>query len=142
MSTIENRLPSPSGCCGNCYGGVFHKGLVGRVSVSDGQGGIIAITRAGAREAQERGDVAVFARSVERRSAVHGRAVSWFAASADVRGWRWLGPAELRADGGWHGRRDDGARHAPDLGIVHAGARTAIEVELHAKAPRRLSGTA
>jgi len=36
-------------------------------------------------------------------------------------------------------QREDGARHAPDLGLVRDGSRTAIEVELHAKAPRRLA---
>lgn len=68
----------------------------------------------------------------------HGRAVSWVAASAEVRGWRWLGPAELRDGGGWRLQREDGARHLPDLGLVYSGHRVAVEVELHAKAPIRL----
>ena len=60
------------------------------------------------------------------------------AASAEVRGWRWLGPAELRSDGGWRVRRDDGARHLPDLGLIYDGNRVAVEVELQPKAPRRV----
>jgi hypothetical protein len=60
------------------------------------------------------------------------------AALADVRDWPWLGPAELGADDRWRVRRDDGARHRPDLGLVIRGQRVAVEVELHAKAPARL----
>jgi len=77
-------------------------------------------------------------RSAAPSSARHGRAVSWVAASAELRGWGWLGPAQLRGDTGWRVHRDDGARHAPDLGLVYDGNRIAVEVELHAKAPARL----
>lgn len=60
------------------------------------------------------------------------------AASAELRGWRWLGPAELRDDERWRLRRDDGARHLPDLGLIYNGHRIAIEVELQPKAPQRV----
>jgi hypothetical protein len=38
----------------------------------------------------------VSARSVAPSSARHGRSVSWVATSLELRGLRWLGPAELR----------------------------------------------
>jgi hypothetical protein len=57
----------------------------------------------------------------------------------ELRRLQWLGPAALRAGSGWRSQRDDGARHTPDLGLVHAdGGRTAIEVELHPKSSDRL----
>ena len=41
---------------------------------------------------------------------------------------------------GWRAQRDDGSRHSPDLGLVHAdGRRTAIEVELQPKSRARLA---
>lgn len=114
-------------------------GLVDRVVVGDGDGGAVALTRAGARVAFEHGaEGVVRPQSTASSSARHGRAVSWVAASADLRGWRWLGPAELRAEAGWRVSREDGARHAPDLGLVIGDQRVAIEVELHRKAPKRL----
>ncbi len=95
-----------------------------------------AITRAGARVAREHGAVWVVApNSSSASTGRHARAISWVAASSELRGRRWLGPAELRADSGWRVARDDGARHAPDLGLVYDGKRIALEVELHAKAP-------
>jgi hypothetical protein len=112
---------------------------VRRVRNGDGEGGVVLITRAGAREAGERGtEHPVSARSAAPRTAVHGRAVSWVAASADVRGWQWFGPAEMRVEGDWDMRREDGATHSPDLIVVRGDTRTAIEVELHTKAPKRL----
>jgi len=114
-------------------------GLVARVVAGDGEGGVVRITRAGAREARERGETSVVApRSAAPSSARHDRAVSWVAASCDLRGWEWLGPTALRQQQGWRGWRDDGARHLPDLGFVVDGQRVAIEVELHAKASKRL----
>jgi hypothetical protein len=114
-------------------------GLLWRAWVGDGGGGVVAVTRAGAREAQERGAVGVVVpRSAAPRSARHGRAVSWAAAAVELRGIEWLGPAQLRTTE-WRVRRDDGAHHAPDLGLVRDGARTAVEVELHPKAPARLA---
>lgn len=114
-------------------------GLVERVSGGDGDGGIAVLTRAGARVSEARGTRHVVSpRSAAPSSARHGRAVSWVAASAEVRGWRWLGPAELRAEAGWRVQREDGARHMPDLGFVVKGQRIAVEVELHVKAPRRV----
>jgi hypothetical protein len=115
-------------------------GLVWRVPVGDGVGGVVVLTRAGAREALARGarDV-VSARSAAPSMARHGRAVSWVAASLELRGMQWLGPAALRAGSGWRSQGDDGVRHTPDLGLVHAdGRRTAIEVELQPKSNGRL----
>ncbi len=115
------------------------EGLVVRVVVGDGGGGVFAITRAGARVAREHGAVGVVApNSSSASTGRHARAISWVAASSELRGRRWLGPAELRAESGWRVARDDGARHAPDLGLVYDGKRVALEVELHAKAPARL----
>lgn len=115
-------------------------GLLWRVRVGDGQGGVIAITRKGARVAAEHGATGVVSvRSAAPSLARHGRAVSWVAASLALREWRWLGPAEQRAEGGWRVQRDDGTTHAPDLGMVDpSGRRTAIEVELQPKARARL----
>lgn len=72
----------------------------------------------------------------------HARAVSWAAANFELRdGSLWFGPAELRRDARhWRLQRSDGRGHMPDLGIVHAGRRLALEVELHSKAPDRLRG--
>lgn len=113
-------------------------GLVLRLPCDAGSG-VVALTAAGAREVDERDlGFAVVPSAREASTARHGRAVSWVAASADVRGWRWLGPGELREEPGWRALRDDGTRHAPDLGIVRDGKRTAVEVELHRKAPARL----
>ena len=114
-------------------------GLVVRLVVGDGGGGVVALTRRGARVARERGLPGVLTPwSSSPASGRHGRAVSWVAAAAELRGWQWRGPAELRAEGGWVLARSDGRRHAPDLGIVRASGRTAIEVELHAKSRDRL----
>jgi hypothetical protein len=114
-------------------------GLVARAPGADGGGGVVVLTRAGARACVERGVSGVVSpRSTAPSSARHGRAVSWVAASAELRDWGWLGPAELRSDGGWQVRRDDGARHLPDLGLIIDGQRVAVEVELHAKAPARV----
>lgn len=118
---------------------LVREGLVERPVTGDGEGGCVLLTRAGVRVAREHGAAGVVApRSAAPSSARHGRAVSWVAASAELRGWRWLGPAELRAEAGWHVVREDGASHAPDLGLVIADKRVAVEVELHSKAPRRL----
>jgi hypothetical protein len=115
-------------------------GLLWRVRIGDGQGGAIAITRKGARVARERGTTGVVSvRSAAPTLGRHGRAVSWVAASLELRGWEWLGPAELRAGSGWRAERDDGTRHSPDLGMVSPdGRRTAIEVELQPKSRARL----
>lgn len=114
-------------------------GLVERKVTGDGEGGVVALTRAGARVAFDHGVSGVVRpQSTAPGSARHGRAVSWVAASADLRGWRWLGPAELRAEPGWRVAREDGARHLPDLGLMIRGQRVAVEVELHRKAPKRL----
>ncbi len=114
-------------------------GLVTRAIGADGGGGVAVLTRAGARACVEQGCSGIVSpRSTAPSSARHGRAVSWVAASAEVRGWRWLGPAELREDERWRLRRDDGARHLPDLGLIYDGQRVAVEVELQPKAPRRV----
>jgi hypothetical protein len=105
-------------------------GLLWRVRAGDGQGGAVAITRAGARVARGQGVSGVVAvRSAAPSSVRHGRAVSWVAASPELRELRWLGPAELHAESGWRSQREDGARHTPDLGLVHPdGRRVAIWV--------------
>jgi len=115
-------------------------GLVVRVPVGDGGGGLVAITRAGARVAREHGSGGgvVVPSSSSPATGRHARAVSWVAASAQLRGRRWLRPADLRAETGWQVQRDDGARHVPDVGLVYDANRVAVEVELHAKAPRRV----
>lgn len=114
-------------------------GLLLRVPAYDAAGGVVVVTAAGAREAEETGAAAAVVPTVrEASTARHGRAVSWVAASVDVRGWEWVGPAELREQPGWRLKREDGARHAPDLGILRDGKRIAVEVELHVKAPARL----
>jgi hypothetical protein len=114
-------------------------GLVMRPLTGDGAGGAVALTRAGARVAREMGaDGVVAPRSAAPSSARHGRAASWVAASAETRDWTWLGPAQLRAAGGWRVKREDGVGHSPDLGLLIEGRPTAVEVELHTKAPARV----
>lgn len=115
-------------------------GLAGRVRFRDGGGGIVAITRKGARWVRNDDLPAVLASSNRSTSSVHSRAVSWVAADLEQRdGYLWLGPAELRQDEGWRIRREDGAGHMPDLGVVTTtGGRIAIEVELHSKSNERL----
>lgn len=115
------------------------EGLLFRVPVHDERGPVVVITAAGARVAEELTGEAVVVPSVrEASTARHGRAVSWVAASADLRGWSWIGPADVRDEPGWRLHQDDGTKHSPDLGIVRDGKRTAVEVELHAKSPARM----
>jgi hypothetical protein len=116
------------------------EGLLWRVRVGDGAGGVVAVTRAGARMVRAHGgEGVVAARSAAPSSGRHGRAVSWVAASLSLREREWLGPAQLRAASGWRSHREDGRRHSPDLGLVHPdGRRTAIEVELQPKSNDRL----
>lgn len=115
-------------------------GLVEQPLAGDGEGAVVVVTRAGVSAAEEHGAVGtVWAGPRAASSARHGRAVSWVAASAQLRGWRWLGPAELRSESGWRVRRPDGISHVPDLGLVVGEKRFAVEVELHRKAPGRLA---
>lgn len=116
------------------------EGLLMRVRPGDGAGGVVAITRKGAARARAHGAPGVAGvRTSAPSLGRHGRAVSWVAASLELRQWKWLGPAELRAGSGWRAERDDGTRHSPDLGMVdEAGRRTAIEVELQPKSRARL----
>jgi hypothetical protein len=117
------------------------EGLMWRVIVGDGGGGVIAVTHAGANEARRVGGDGLVsaARSIAPRTGRHGRAVSWVAASLTLRDLQWLGPAQLRRASGWRSQRDDGHRHSPDLGLVHPdGHRSAIEVELTPKNTTRL----
>lgn len=82
-------------------------GLLARAAGGDGEGSVALLTRAGARACAERGAVGVAStRSAAPTSARHGQAVSWVAGSAEVRGWRWLGAAELRVEDGWWVRVD------------------------------------
>ena len=72
-------------------------GLLWRCWIGDGGGGVVAVTRAGrARGARarlrRRGDAALGGAAL----GAHGRAVSWAAAAAELRGVEWLGPAQLR----------------------------------------------
>jgi hypothetical protein len=70
------------------------EGLLWRVRVGDGQGGAVAITRAGARVARAQGASGVIAvRSAAPSLARHGRAVSWVAASLELRDLQWVGQA-------------------------------------------------
>jgi hypothetical protein len=88
---------------------LWREGLLWRVRIGDGQGGVVAITRVGARVAREHDlNGVISARSVAPRSGRHGRAVSWVAASMQLRDWEWLGPAQLQAGSGWRSQRDDG----------------------------------
>jgi DNA-binding transcriptional ArsR family regulator len=118
------------------------EGLVWRVPVGDGGGGVVAISRVGAMRIRDEDRPAVYAKSQAPVTAAHARAVSWVAARFALRdGWQWHGPAELRRDiPAWRVQRSDGKGHLPDLGIVGEGVRFAIEVELHSKAHDRLLG--
>lgn len=114
-------------------------GLLERIVVGDGQGTVVVLTAAGAREVRAREPRVVSSRTAALSSARHSRGVSWIAAWAQVQEWAWLGPADLRAQKEWRITREDGARHLPDLGVFIGDGRNAVELELHAKAPQRLS---
>jgi len=76
--------------------------LLSRAWVGDGGGGVVAVARAGAREAHERGtSAAVVARSAVPRSVRHGRAVSWAAALLGLRDRAWVAERELHAAPEW-----------------------------------------
>lgn len=114
-------------------------GLVSRVPYRDGGGGIVAITRKGAAWVRDDDLPTVVPKSEVTTTGVHSRAVSWVVANIEVRGGFWRGPAELRQDKSWRVRRDDGAGHLPDLGVITSeDTRIAIEVELHSKSNSRL----
>lgn len=114
-------------------------GLMWRVPINDGNGGVVAVTRRGAADARDRGILAIAPRSQAPSSGVHARAVSWVAARALMKEWTWLGPAELGAARGWDLARGDGSKHRPDLGLFVGERAVAVEVELHAKASDRLT---
>jgi DNA-binding MarR family transcriptional regulator len=112
-------------------------GLVERTF--DPGGSVVSITAAGRRA------VAAEQRTIRARThgsgLRHARAVSWVAALATVRERIWVSDLEARSREEWLVPlvwADRRARHRPDLGIELRGARVAIEVELSAKAPRRL----
>ncbi len=113
-------------------------GHLDRVRIHDGEGNAVALTRRGARTAREHGAGGVVTPwSASVRAGRHGRAVSWVAAAATLRGWEWLGPAQIRERGLLAAGGGDRS-HAPDLVLEHDGALTAVEVELHRKSKDRL----
>ena len=70
------------------------EGLLWRVRGGDGAGGVVAVTRIGARMVRSHGgEGVVAARSAAPSSGRHGRAVSWVAANLSLREREWLGPA-------------------------------------------------
>lgn len=118
------------------------EGLVIRARPSIGGPATVTATARGQLLAQAHGADGV----VERRGeppvefgVAHGCGVSWVAASAETRGWRWLGPAQLRLDDQpWDSRTAEGRRHLPDLGLLLGdGRRIAVEVELARKTKAR-----
>lgn len=115
-------------------------GLVERVY--DRKGSLVAITRAGRIEVRpEHPDPRAAAASLAGGAlTAHARATSWTAARATLRGMRWVSDREIRSLPGWHVPViwTQPGTHRPDLGVVANGARIAVEVELTAKASRRL----
>lgn len=115
-------------------------GLVERIY--DRNGSVVAITRAGRSAVRpELHDPRAAAASLAGGALTsHARATSWTAARATLRGMRWVSDREMRSRPAWQVPviwRQPG-RHRPDLGVVVNGARVAVEVELTAKAARRL----
>lgn len=115
-------------------------GIVERVY--DRNGSLVAITRAGRIEVcPEHPDPRAAAAGLAGCALTgHARATSWTAARATLRGLHWVSNREIRSLPGWHipviWTRP--RTHRPDLGVVANGARIAVEVELTAKASRRL----
>lgn len=113
-------------------------GLVERVP--DREGSVLLITPAGRRlVGKDLGRVGPGLGSLFGRT--HGRAVSWVAAHATLKGRDWVSDREARTRPEWlvpllwtGGRRS----HRPDLGVVLAGGRIAVEVELSRKSSQRL----
>lgn len=112
-------------------------GLVVRL---DGhEGSVVAITREGRRFIGDRPAGGGGALPLAGRA--HWRAVSWVAALVALRGRDWVSDREARSRGewrvpvAWSGGR---TLHRPDVGVVVAGRRVAVEVELSHKAPGRL----
>ncbi|MDA0141184.1 hypothetical protein [Solirubrobacter deserti] len=112
-------------------------GLVERTF--DPGGSVVSIIAAGRRA------VAADHRTIRARThgsgLRHARAVSWVAALVTVRERIWVSDLEARSREAWLVPvvwADRRARHRPGLGIELRGARIAVEVELSAKAPRRL----
>ena len=72
----------------------------------------------------------------------HSRAISWVAAYLTLRGRGWIGKRQLMRDDRWRvpviWPRGGIGTHRPDLVSLHDRRVVAVEVELTAKAPRRL----
>lgn len=110
------------------------------VRLYDREGSVLAITGAGRRlVCADGGEPRLGAtRGLGLR---HARAVSWIAALLTVRDREWVSDRELRGRPDWQvpvfWTKCYGT-HRPDAGVVVAGRRVAVEVELSHKAPRRL----
>jgi hypothetical protein len=110
------------------------------IAVYDREGSVLAITRAGRRALRTDGPNLPATR-LRDPALRHSRAVSWVAALLTQRQREWVSDSEARHDTAWQvpvlwpGRRGS---HRPDLGAIVARKRVAIEVELSAKATRRL----
>jgi DNA-binding transcriptional ArsR family regulator len=115
-------------------------GLVERIY--DRNGTLVAITRAGRVTVRpEHPDPRAATQSLAGGAlASHARATSWVAARATLRDLRWVSDREMRALPGWQVQVIwmRAGRHRPDLGVTANGGRVAVEVELTAKAHKRL----
>lgn len=115
-------------------------GLVERIY--DRNGSVVAITRAGRTAVRpEVHDPRAAAASLAGGALTsHARATSWTAARATLRGMPWVSDREIRSLPGWQVPViwTQPGRHRSDLGVLVNGARVAVEVELSAKAARRL----
>ena len=114
-------------------------GLVERVY--DRGGSVVAITRRGQR-AVDAGQGEVRAGATSGFGLAHSRAISWLAAYLTLRGRDWIGERQLMRDERWRvpvlWPRGGAGTHRPDLVSLHDRRVVAVEVELSAKAPRRL----
>jgi hypothetical protein len=114
-------------------------GLVERVY--DRSGSVVAITRRGLRAVDVgQGDLRTGATSGF--GLAHSHAMSWVAAYLTLRSRGWIGERQLMRDERWRvpvlWPRGGVGTHRPDLVSLYGQRVVAIEVELSAKAPRRL----
>jgi hypothetical protein len=119
-------------------------GLVTRAAMRRGDGTLVLLTRAGAREA---GCPTRRARPLAPHAWAHACGCAWASAWLELRGRAWVSEREVLEDDLWSYQlryRDHRGTvrvsHRPDLIVAMRSGPIAIEVELQRKAPIRLRG--
>ena len=119
-------------------------GLVTRAAMRRGDGTLVLLTRAGAREA---GCPTRRARPLAPHAWAHASGCAWTSAWLELRGRAWVSEREILEDDLWSydlryrdHRGTVRVTHRPDLVVQMGSGPIAIEVELQRKAPARLRG--